>query len=299
MVAGFVRSLLALLLMSAGVMSALGGVAAQWLDTTARTSEPMRVIVGPVASDPRVLGAIAVELTAAVVEQLPPVVDRIPGVRDQVEELVTLAMNQIAGSEGFNQAWEESIDLSRADFVAGLDLMRSGGDAPTLWLTLDPFVELGMSRLVEISPEILRPYVTQIPMSGDLRVALGRPDTVQAGYAADALSLARHWIWFYAAAAALAVIGLAVGSWRGRWVAWILAVAGGLAGLTFARGLLAERAAAAGGDSLQAVVQAALVDGATSSLLTWTAPAVTTGWVLLVLGGVALVVAWVWRPRSR
>ena len=65
----FVRSLLALLLMSAGVIAALGGVTAQWLDTTARTPEPMQAIVGPVASDPRVLGAIVVELTAAIVEQ--------------------------------------------------------------------------------------------------------------------------------------------------------------------------------------------------------------------------------------
>ena len=148
----FVRSLLALLLMSAGVIAALGGVTAQWLDTTARTPEPMQAIVGPVASDPRVLGAIVVELTAAIVEQLPPALDGIPGLRDQVEALVTLAMNEVSASEGFTQAWEESIDLSRTDFVAALDRMQSGGDAPTLWLNLDPFVELGATRLTEISP---------------------------------------------------------------------------------------------------------------------------------------------------
>ena len=43
---GFVRSLLALLLMSAGVIAALGGVFAQWLDTTAHTPEPSRPIPG-------------------------------------------------------------------------------------------------------------------------------------------------------------------------------------------------------------------------------------------------------------
>lgn len=295
----FVRSLLALLLMSAGVIAALGGVTAQWLDTTARTPEPMQAIVGPVASDPRVLGAIVVELTAAIVEQLPPALDGIPGLRDQVEALVTLAMNEVSASEGFTQAWEESIDLSRTDFVAALDRMQSGGDAPTLWLNLDPFVELGATRLTEISPEILRPYVAQIPMPEDLRIALGRPDTVQAGYAADALSLARHWVWFYLSGAALAVIGLAVGSRRGRWVAWILAVAGGLAGLMAARSFLSDRAASVGGDTLPAVVQAALVDGATTSLLAWTAPAVTVGWALLAFGGAALVMSWVRRPRSR
>lgn len=296
---GFVRSLLALLLMSAGVIAALGGVIAQWLDTTARTPEPMQAIVGPVASDPRVLGAIVVELTAAVVEQLPPALDGVPGLRDQVEALVTLSMSEISASEGFTQAWEESIDLSRTDFVTALDLMSDGGDAPTLWLSLAPFVELGEARLAEISPEILRPYVAQIPMPENPRIALGRPDTVQAGYAADALSLARHWVWFYGAAAALAILGLAAGSRRGRWVAWILAVAGGLAGLVLARGLLAERAAAPGGDSLAAVVQAALVDGTTSSLLAWTAPAVTAGWALLILGGVGLLVTWARRPQSR
>lgn len=296
---GFVRSLLALLLMSAGVIAALGGVTAQWLDTTARTPEPMQAIVGPVASDPRVMGAIVVELTAAIVEQLPPALDGIPGLRDQVEALVTLAMNEVSASEGFTQAWEESIDLSRADFVTALDLMQSGGDAPTLWLNLAPFAELGAARLAEISPEILRPYVAQIPVPENPRIALGRPDTVQAGYAADALSLASHWVWFYVAAVTLAVIGLAVGSRRGRWVAWMLAVAGGLGGLVLARDLLADGNAAAGGDSLAAVVQTALVDGAASSLLAWTAPAVTAGWALLALGGVGLLVTWARRPQRR
>lgn len=296
---GFVRSLLALLLMSAGVIAALGGVTAQWLDTTARTPEPMQAIVGPVASDPRVMGAIVVELTAAIVEQLPPALDGIPGLRDQVEALVTLAMNEVSASEGFTQAWEESIDLSRADFVTALDLMQSGGDAPTLWLNLAPFAELGAARLAEISPEILRPYVAQIPVPENPRIALGRPDTVQAGYAADALSLASHWVWFYVAAVTLAVIGLAVGSRRGRWVAWMLAVAGGLGGLVLARDLLADGTAAAGGDSLAAVVQTALVDGAASSLLVWTAPVVTAAWALLALGAVGLVMAWARRPPSR
>ena len=296
---GFVRSLLALLLMSAGVIAALGGVFAQWLDTTAHTPEPLQAIVGPVATDPRVLGAIVAEVTAAVVEQLPPSLDGIPGVRDQVEALVTLSMNEIAASEGFGQAWEESLNLSRADFVAELELMQSGGDAPTLWLNLAPFVELGAARLAEISPEILRPYVAQIPMPEDVRIALGRPDTVQAGYAADALSLASHWVWYYAAAATLAVIGLAVGSRRGRWAAWILAVAGGLGGLLLARGLLTDRAGAAGGDSLPAVVLAALVDGTTSSLLDWTAPAVAAAWALLALGAVGLLMAWARQPPRR
>lgn len=291
------RSLLALLLMLAAVASALGGVAAQWLDRTARTPEPLQTIVGSLASDTRVREAMAAELTTGVIAQLPPGVDQLPGVRAQLEALITQAIDETLAGEDLAEAWDEAIDVSRADFVAALDRMRSGGDAPTLWLHLGPFVELGGARLVEISPEALRPLVAQVPLPDDLRIALGRPDTVQAGYAADMLALARQWAWFYVAAGVLAVLGLAVGSRRGRWVAWLLAAGAGLLVVVVGRDLVAGRAGAASGESVSSVVQAALVDGTVASLLEWTAPVATVGWVLLGLGVAALILAAVLRRQ--
>ncbi|MHA6511459.1 hypothetical protein [Tessaracoccus sp. Z1128] len=295
---GVVRTTLALVLLLAAVGAAFGGLGAQWLDQAARTPGPMREIVAPLSTDDRVGEAIAGELNTAATQEMPPLIGRLPGVRSQVETLIGEAVESALSDEGVTQAWHVSIDRSRAEFVAGLDRMRTeGADAPTLWLHLEPFVELGEARLVDLTPRPLQPYVAQLELPEDVRLALGRPATVQARYAADALAVAGHWEWFYVAAAALALVGLLVGSRRGRWVAWILAVGAGLVGLALGRGLVAD-VAAPSGDTVAAVVGARLVEGTASSLMAWTQPAATVGWALLALGVLGLLVAAARRGRA-
>lgn len=290
--AGFVRTTISVVLLLAAVSAALAGLGAHWLDRVARTPAPLHAIAGPLASDQRVMDAIAVELSAAAVARLPAAVDLLPGVRTQLEDLIGRAVAAALTDEGVTAAWHEAIDLSRADFVTGLDAMRiEGADAPTLWLPLAPFVELGQARLLEMTPETLRPFVTGLNIPAEeLRIALGRPDTVQAGYAADGLALARHWIWFYAAAALLAVLGLAVGSRRGRWLAWTLVAGAGTVAVILGRRTLTA-VSIPDGDSIAAAVQAGLVEGTMSSLLDWTAPAVAAGWALLALGLLGLAIS--------
>ena len=289
--AGFVRTTISLVLLLAAVGAALAGLGAHWLDRVARTPAPLHSIAGPLASDQRVMDAIAVELSAAAVARLPAAVDLLPGVRTQLEDLIGRAVDAALTDDGVTAAWHEAIDLSRADFVTGLDAMRTeGADAPTLWLPLGPFIEVGQTRLLEMTPEPLRPFVTGLNIPAEeLRIALGRPDTVQAGYAADGLALARHWIWFYAAAALLAVLGLAVGSRRGRWLAWTLAAGAGTVAVVLGRRTLAA-VSIPDGDSIATAVQAGLVEGTSSSLLEWTASAVTVGWALVAFGLLGLAV---------
>ena len=290
--ASFVRTTISLVLLLAAVGAALAGLGAHWLDRVARTPAPLHEIAGPLASDQRVMDAIAVELSAAAVARLPAAVDLLPGVRTQLEDLIGLAVHAALTDDGVTEAWHEAIDRSRADFVTGLDAMRTdGADAPTLWLPLAPFVEEGQARLLEMTPELLRPLVIELDVPAEeLRIALGRPDTVQAGYAADGLAVARHWIWFYAAATLLAVLGLAVGSRRGRWVAWTLAAVAGMVAVTLGRRTLGG-VSVPDGSTLAAAVQSALVEGTMSSLQDWTAPAVTVGWALLAFGVLGLVVS--------
>lgn len=295
--AGFVRTTLSLLLLLAAVGAALAGLGAHWLDRVARSPAPLHAIAGPLASDHRVVEAVAAELAAAAVARLPAAVDRQPGVRMQLEDLVGRAFDAALTDDAATAAWHEALDRSRADFVTRLESMRTeGADAPTLWLPLEPFVGMGQAKLVELTPELLRPLVTDLGIPGEeLRIALGRPDTVRAHYAADGLALASQWIWFYAAAASLAVLGFAVGSRRGRWVALSLAAGVGTVAVVVGRRTLTALPTTEG-DSLAAAVQASLFEAAISSLQDWTAPAVTVGWALLALGLLGLAVS---SARSR
>lgn len=289
--AATIRTIMATLALLGAVVAALGGRTAQWLDTVAHHPAPLQQILGPLAHDDRVRLAVSAAVIDATTEQLPASVDSLPGLRPRLEALVHEAVSQAMATEEVAGAWAASIDRSRVDLVAGLDAMRnSAADAPTVWLHVGPFVELGLARLTAATPAALRDVIAGLDLPADVRIPLGRPDPQQAAWAAEMLDLARGWAWWYAAAAALSIIGLAIGPRRGRWAALIFATGLGLAILLLARRELSDLAVPTG-DGLVAAVQARLLDGTAESLLAWTEPVVTAGWVLLALGVLGLGLA--------
>ena len=292
------RTLLSTLLLTAAVAVALVGSGAQWLDRLAHTSGPLTDIMAPLAGDGQVRDAVAATLTEGVAADLPDVVSALPGAQARIEQLIASAVDDAMDDPALAEAWAESVDLSRIDLVTDLAAFRSsGGDAPTLWLHVGPFVDLGRTRLLESTPAALSGIVAGLEWQTDPRIALGRPDPQQAAWAADALDVVSGWVWFYVAAIALALLGLAVGPRRGRWVALTVAAALGVVALSLARRVAVD-VAAPQGTGLVTAVQGQLTAGAVDSLLRWSDPVQVVGWVLVTVGLVGIALAPGRRPPS-
>lgn len=280
------RSLLSLLLLLCAISCALLSGGAQWLNAMARTPGPAAQLVGPLASDPRVLSAIADELEQSAIDRIPTVARAVPGLGTHIETVLTRAVDEALAGEGVEEAWLETINRTRAASVAELDAYRvDPSETPTMWLDLTPFVELGRARLISVADARVQPYLEQIAWGDDLVVALGRPDARTATVASELLGLVQHWQWGFAAAGVLAAVGLLAGSRRGRWLALTVAALLGTGAVLVGRTVLG-RVELAGSGSTQAAVTAALVEATADSLLTTTA---TWAWLLLALAGVGVV----------
>ncbi len=283
-----VRTLASSLLLLVAVATALAGVAAQWTDRLARTPGPLQEILAPLATDERVHAAIADAMTESAAAQFPTLSGAFPGLEEQLNSLVEEAVAETMSGDGVAAAWDESVELSRVALVEELDALHAaGGDAPTVWLYLTPFVELGRQRLIDITPEPFTGLVNRIELSGDLKIALGRPDTQQAMLAADIVFVAQGWMWFHIAAIVLATVGLVIGSRRGRWLALLGASLAGVIALMLARRALIGLTVADEG-SLAHAVGTTLLEGTVESLLGWTLPAVVAGWALVAVGGAGI-----------
>lgn len=293
-----VRSSFAFLLLLLASVVAVGGYGAMWLDGLARTPEPAEAIVAPLATDQRVRSALATELESAINQRLPTSIDKIPQLRPQLEKVVSIAIDEALGDPSIAGAWRATINASRVALVDDLDAYRhDASTTPTIWLDLTPFVEVGKNKVLEASNDVVRPYLERLEWPNDVRVALGRPDARVSDVASEALDLSSAWVWFLVAGALLAILGLAVGSRRGRWVAWIsvslLTVAGVVLG-RYALGRLSFGSAS----SLQSAVVGTLGQGTVDSLLAWTAPLPWIGLGAIAVGVVAVCIASMTRPAE-
>ena len=285
-----VRSLISLVLLTLAAITVLLGVTAQWLDRLARTPEPAQAIVEPVAKDAVVIEAVADEMVNLARQQLPSSVDSLPELRPQIEKLLGTAASRALADPGVDQAWRDSFDTTRTTLVADLDrYCEDKSVTPTVWLDLEPFVDLGKAKLTEEAGPRLRPYLENLEWAADTRVPLGTPSAGQAQFASEALGLARLWVWFYVAAGVLALLGLVAGSRKGRWIAWILASMFGLVAVVAARVGLGM-VDVASSSSIRTAVTGLVAEGLAASLLEWTAllPWLFAGAAALGVVGVAV-----------
>ncbi|NHB85833.1 hypothetical protein G7085_18115 [Tessaracoccus sp. HDW20] len=297
---GIVRSLAALLLLTAAGAFALLGSTAHWADNMARTPGHVEEVVAPLIDDPVVLDALAGELDRTIRERIPASADRVPGLRARIEQALTRAVGQVMEGEGVSEAWEETIGLTRDGLVAELDAYREDpSETPTIWLDLTPFADLGRERIGSLTDTRLWTFAPGSLVEGDVRVALGRIDAGVATMASEALGLARHWVWGYVAAAVLAALGLVIGTRSGRWIAWLIAAVAGLAA-TFAARIALGSVDVASGDSLRAALTGRATASVADSLAAWMSADLRLFGICIAVGAVGLVTtALLSRSRER
>ncbi|MBB1510774.1 hypothetical protein [Tessaracoccus sp. MC1756] len=287
----FMRSFIALTVLLVAVAVGFGAMGAHWVDRLARTPAPLQRIIGPLVSDSEITAELSSTLTAEAKKAVPAEMLELPLIGEQINQVITVAVVTALADPGVQRAWNESINRSRVAYVKALDAVREDEtlEAPTIWFDLSPFAQLGKAKLMEVSAEPLHPYLDQVQLD-EVRLPLGQPSESITQSIADGVGAARNWPWFYAAAGALAVIGLVIGSRRGRWVALLLAAAAAAVGLWFGR-LTVERVAFPEGDSLAAAVRTRIVEGGTQSFLDFTQPALYVVYGLIGLSLLALLLA--------
>lgn len=287
----FMRSFIAFTLLLVAVGLGFGALGAQWMDRLARTPAPMQRIVGPLASDPAVIGALKETLTFEAKRAIPQELAALPVIGEQVDAVVAGAVDTALADPGMQRAWNESVNRSRAAYVAELDKVRADEtlESPTIWFDLTPLVQLGQSKLREVAPEALHPHLDQVQFE-QARLPLGQPSASMSKSMADGVGAARNWPWLYLAAGVLVVVALFTGSRRGRWVALALAAVVAMVGLWFGRAMV-ESVTFPGGESLAATIRTAIVSGGTQSFLDATQPALYVAYGAVALGVVGLLIA--------
>ncbi|HJE51595.1 MAG TPA: hypothetical protein K8V15_06420 [Tessaracoccus flavescens] len=286
------RSAASLVLLLAAVAMALVGVGSHWLDRAARTPEPVREFVGTVTRDDAIIQAVATQMEASAFEAIPDLADLIPGLRTELESALRQGIDLALSDADLNRAWYAAVDQARADTVAGLDAMRDHhGSAPLVSFPLTPFIELGEAKLFELSDPRIHPYLDQIQLPRDAAVPLGVLPAQPAHWAAEALGISSQWRWYFGVAGILAVVGLLVGSRRGRWVALLLAAGAGIVAIATARLFTENAGTISPGSGVAATLRARIIDGVTESLNQALMTAFWAGIAILVVAGIGLMLA--------
>lgn len=290
---GFLRSVIAFTaLVLAGALG-LGAVGAHFLDRVARTPAPMQRILGSLITEPESSAALSEALATEMADSLTQGFSSESPIGQQINERVTAivaeATQATLADPGVQRAWNESVNLSRAAYVADLDAMREDGalESPTVRLDLTPMLDLGRARLIEVTPEALRPVV-ELVQFGQVQLPLGQPEASTSRVLAEAIGAARTWPYLYLAAAILTILGLIVGTRRGRWVALLLAGVITALELWYARAWV-RSVAAPNGDSLAALVRSGVVDGGISAFLEFTQPALYAAFGAIALGALGVL----------
>ncbi|QXT63884.1 hypothetical protein [Tessaracoccus palaemonis] len=293
------RSILSFLLLVAAGLSVLTGSVAQWADNAARTSGPLQEIVGPVSRDAGVQAALSSTLTRVATDKIPTISAAVPGIAAHLETLIGQAVEATLADEGIDQAWVTSIDTTRAGIVSELDAYADDpSQTPTLWFDLTPFVDVLAAKLGALTnDQRVEVFITEMDWTDEVRVPLGRPDASQLDGATQALEVSAQWRWFYAAGAVLALVGLAVGTRRARWVCLLIASLLTAAATTLAAWGM-EFIPLPSGSTLAAALVGSLADGALTSLSAWLFPVTYGSLGVAAFALVALIVVSVIGRRA-
>ena len=229
------RNFLAVILaIIAGVTASVGLVAWQ-LNSVIHEPEPVQDILGS--------GEAAEEFKASVPDALGSMAADSTGVGlidDAVGEAVSAAAGEITAHEGFDQAWSESLELTRTGWVEDVaslrDRMEAGepiADNATdaqLQLQLDPVAQVSVSML----EDAIRDATADVPGASENSVSLNTdPDlTVNTSVppvtmmTAEQVVLAEElitlWPILLVIAGIVFLMALLVASSGSRWISWLV-----------------------------------------------------------------------------
>lgn len=290
------RLLLSLLLaVAAGLLTALS-VAGARLDALAHTPEPLQEIAGPVVELDSVQRDLPPAVSGAVRDQIP---DLLPAQFEEgIVQLVEGAAEGLLSDDRFTQAWSDTLEQTRTDWLAKLDAARSDqsgsalpADAATVEMQIGPIADLGQDRIVEGLRQIpfgeMAADAVEENTQQDHRIALDLnvpdPEVITPQQVVWLEQNVRHWPWLAAGAVLSLVLSLLLAPGRQRFTA--LATAG----VTAAAAGVAGRY---GLESMEAVgttgVAHAVADGLIAGVREYALPDTT---LIIVGGGVAVAVA--------
>ena len=224
------RNFLAVVLAILAGLTTVVGLASWRLSELVHEPEPVQEILGSgeAAEDlksalPDVLGNMTVGATGVSV------------VDETINRAVTEASGQVVAAEGFDQAWQESLEATRVGWVDDINTLRSqlnagesipeNSTAAQLDLRLEPIVGLVVS-MIEDALSTIPGVDASLDMESDINAAvpisIPPVSILTAEQVVVAEELMTLWPAMLALAALLFVMALVVASRGSRWIVWLL-----------------------------------------------------------------------------
>lgn len=222
------RNFLAVILAIVAGVTASVGLVSWKLDGVINQPEPIQDILGS--------GEAAEQLKAAVPDAIGAMASDsidIAVVGDAVNSAVSSGVGEVTEHEDFDQAWAESLEQTRADWVARIESLRGQMDAgesiaenatdAQLQLHLDPVAEVGVSVLNEALSDV--PGATGgLDLQPELTVDTSVPPVTM--LTAEQVVLAEELITLWPVVLVIAgivfLMALLVATNGSRWIAWLV-----------------------------------------------------------------------------
>lgn len=222
------RNFLAVILAIVAGVTASVGLVSWKLDGVINQPEPIQDILGS--------GEAAEQLKAAVPDAIGAMASDsidIAVVGDAVNSAVSSGVGEVTEHEDFDQAWAESLEQTRADWVARIESLRGQMDAgesiaenatdAQLQLHLDPVAEVGVSVLNEALSDV--PGATDgLDLQPELTVDTSVPPVTM--LTAEQVVLAEELITLWPVVLVIAgivfLMALLVATNGSRWIAWLV-----------------------------------------------------------------------------
>ncbi|MGD6979830.1 MULTISPECIES: hypothetical protein [Citricoccus] len=293
----------------AGLLASLALAGAR-LEALVHTPGPLQRIAGPMSEDPRLRAALPGQVTSLVRENLPA---QLPSfLQEGLMGLVQGAVDGLVHDDRFPDAWAQTLEQTRVDWVERLEAVETGAAGPadaTVHLHLAPLADLGVERLsesVEMLPggeavgRAVREGAEQAlgdlqdPVSGDdagaspLVVDLNVPDPAEVSgqRLAQVVSLLPQWPWLAGGAVAAGLLALLTAPRGRRW--GVLVAAGATAVLAGVIGWWAlGRLEVTGVTGLARIAAESLTEGVRQYALPDTVLLMAGGALVAALGGLA------------
>lgn len=293
--------LAALCLILSGVL-ATGAMGAHQIDQLLRDDEPLREIAGDLPRDEEFGEAVTQIMVSELSDQLPEQASSFIG--GGVEDFVSGAVEDLLDDERMHEAWEETLQTTRADYVERLEALfeeGSSGDTSELDIRVDmePLAGAAISSIVDSIPMVDADSFDIPTPQVEVDIAAAATDSDADPYTwATAVVVTQYWVWIGVASGVMLLLGLALGQGRGRGVALALGgITAALGGLWVALNVVAPDF-----DMPDELPQenAAILDFVQTQFTDWAQPV----WWFFVAGAVGVVVlgilgALVARPVQR
>lgn len=223
------RNFLAVILAIIAGLTTVFGLVSWKISDVIHQPEPIQDILGA--------GESADELKAAVPDALGNLTAQATGIEAvdaALQDAVTEASGQLVADEGFDEAWSESLELTRSGWLEELnalgDQLNSGETIPEnstaaqLDLRLDPVAQLAVSNATEALPDM--PGVDTSEVTSDLEVTVPTSIPPISALTAEQVVMVEELMTLWPAMLGLATIlfimALVVASRGSRWIVWLV-----------------------------------------------------------------------------